>query len=80
MTNDAEAARELVRAIQECTEPHTAFDWNTTEQLILAAFAAVRQDERERIEHDVMKVVGGIAASHSWFPIKNVLGAIREMP
>jgi hypothetical protein len=34
-------------------------------------------NERRRIENDVLKVIGGIAVSHAWFPIQDVLKAIH---
>jgi hypothetical protein len=39
---------------------------------------AVIAEERERIQKDVLAVVGGIAVSHRWFPLQAVIDAIHD--
>ena len=46
-------------------------------RIILAHDAAVLQEERERAIHAVLDVIGGIAATHRWFPTQAVLEAIH---
>lgn len=53
-------------------EPHTDIL-----AAIEAALDACVNEERVRIEKEIMYHIGGIAVSHRWFPIDHVLKAIR---